>query len=160
MPRFYSKDTLLIRDAWRKAFREGGLRFNFPDEAKAHRARMMFYAAVRQEKQGKGDGELVRAAETLEIVFGETKNVLLMRPRQDNPIFQAISEAVGLDLDHASMPEADESLKLLEEMGVFVEGSSPPSNDNARTGAGAREEGSDGIATEHQDNIFYGKREK
>lgn len=148
MGRYFSKDQLLMRETWRKAFRaEHGLRLEFPSEANAHRCRMLLYSAVRMEKTGGGDDEeLKRAAESVEIVFGEGKNVLLMRHRQDNPIFQALSEATGIELEKATMPEALESqekmLRELERMGLAPE--IPPTNDNARTGAGAREEGLEG----------------
>ena len=142
MARFRSKQQLLLQDTWRRAYRsKDGIQVTFETEAQAHRLRMVFYNAVKLEKQGKGDDqELIRAVEEVEIVFGPAgKHQLWLRPKNLNPAIAAIEEALGVKMQDMQDPEIMESFnRAMEKAGV-------PTNDA-------------GLAIEHQENPFYPKR--
>jgi hypothetical protein len=105
-PVFRSKTQLLLRETWRRAWRAGQLEITFQTESHAHKARMDLYKAVQMEKQGRGpDTELIEASQSLEIVLGSSRNVLLMRPRGQNAIYAALQDATGLELKDMVDPE-------------------------------------------------------
>lgn len=91
-------DLALFREVWRKAVRAGGnLRLPFPADSHATRARLQLYNALKGVREGsQSDPELLTAWETLEIVR-ESPSVLLIRPRTDGEIAQAITSALGID---------------------------------------------------------------
>lgn len=91
-------DLALFREVWRKAVRAGGhLRLPFPAASHATRARLQLYNALKGVREGsQSDPELLTAWETLEIVR-ESPSVLLIRPRTDGEIAQAITSALGID---------------------------------------------------------------
>lgn len=135
-PVFRSKVQLLLRDAWRKAYRrmqEGlTLEIRFQTESQAHKARMDLYKAVQPEKHGKGeDLELIQAAQSIEIVLDKQhRNVLIMRDRGQSEIYGALQEALGERLQDVVDPDlmrgAEESLKELERLGVTAEPAEKP----------------------------------
>ena len=128
---YKSKDTLLMQELWRKAYREGVVEIRFPTENNAHRSRMLLYNAVKREKAGQvGEGaaslELAHAAESVEIVFGKTRNVLRLQRKSDNPIFKAMGEALGQMLDEVGDADAAESLaRIVEEVNNMPTGTRP-----------------------------------
>lgn len=91
-------DLVLFREVWRKAVRAGGhLRLPFPAASHATRARLQLYNALKAVREGaQRDDELLTAWETLEIVR-EGPSVLVIRPRTDGEIAQAITSALGID---------------------------------------------------------------
>lgn len=132
-PVFRSKASILLRETWRKAYKRGldGLQLviTFRTESQAHKCRMDLYKAVQPEKQGRGeDVELIRAAQGTEIVLGEARNQLIMRPRGQNDIFAALQDATGLQLETIEDPMFAADVKmskgLLAELTIF-EGDTP-----------------------------------
>lgn len=91
-------DLVLFREVWRKAVRAGGhLRLPFPAASHATRARLQLYNALKAVREGaQRDDELLTAWETLEIVR-ESPSVLVIRPRTDGEIAQALTSALGID---------------------------------------------------------------
>ena len=102
-------DLVLFREVWRKAVRAGGhLRLPFPAPSHATRARLQLYNALKAVREGaQRDDELLTAWETLEIVR-EGPSVLVIRPRTDGEIAQAITSALGID--PAELPRPSEVL--------------------------------------------------
>jgi uncharacterized protein YicC (UPF0701 family) len=147
MPKYFSKAQTVLREVWRTAYKRGKVEITLPTAAKAHKLRFDLYAAVRAEKQADSDDlELVEAATTLEIVLGESKNVLIIQKKADNAVFKAISEATGLNVDSVIDPfEAERALESLKRVGASIPTAADPDSDLPKLG-------------EHQDNPFYGKR--
>lgn len=102
-------DLVLFREVWRKAVRAGGhLRLPFPEASHATRARLQLYNALKAVREGaQRDDELLTAWETLEIVR-EGPSVLVIRPRTDGEIAQALTSALGID--PAELPRPSEVL--------------------------------------------------
>jgi hypothetical protein len=156
-----SKEVLLLQDVWRQAYRKGTLDLEFQTKAGATRARLQLYNAVRKQKAGEDmdDLELVHAAEQLEIVWnGETS--IRLQKRADNDMMTGIAKALGKNLEDYVDPEAlassEKLLGELEALGVQQRATTQaPTTMVTVVPPGALDSG---LAPDHQDNPFYGKR--
>lgn len=154
----------MMREVWRRAWREGGKTLTFETPGDAQRCRMQLYNAVKKIKQGTeyDDPTLSAAAQGLEIVWGNAeRTVLNMRRRDSNSMTRALLRELGAE----SMEEfEDPEIKAQAERGMElmrqIERLKEPTEAKPGDSFGARPaEAPDGISLEHKENKFYGKRE-
>jgi len=149
-----SKKQLFLQEAWKKAYRDGGAELTFAKPGDKVRARMMLYNAVKLGKQNLDDDlEVNQAAQAIEIVEGPDPLKLYMRLASESPAMQAVAGLLGHSLASAKDATAEESLALLDSMGISSK--APPLLKGAPQ-SNPSFEGPDAI--EHKANPFYDKR--
>jgi hypothetical protein len=125
----FNKENTLVREVWRKAWKvreERELVLQFPNEGAMKVGRIKLYNAVRGERRGEGDWELVKATEELMLCNGEDGKSLIFRQRKRAAYMGAFEAAVGESYDKVKSPEereAEEAFgRRLKEEGLLVPG--------------------------------------
>lgn len=150
MAKIFTREQELLRNLWRKAYRNGELRIDFQSESQAHQARMRLYSAVKREKHegNSEDFEVYQAAQTIEIVFGTSKTQLLMRSRSHSPIIAAFEKAAGERLQDAASPNEKESVEAARRLADELD-------KEAKVAPAPAQPTDDGLAKEYRKNPFY-----
>jgi hypothetical protein len=124
MGQHYGSAARLMREIWRKAWREGELRVKFAEPGAASRARFGLYNAVKRERRGQGeDWELIRAVDVVEVVWGNAERTELVLQRRDrSAVIRGLEAALGVGMEQVMTPEELEVERRLAELGREVEG--------------------------------------
>ena len=155
-----SQQKLLYRQAWIKAYQNpgDGLMLRFRTKAGAYEARRHLYEAVREVKDNPTEYpmELVKAADEIQIVWaGDT--TLHMRHRNSNDATRGLEEALGLSVESMMDPEALASQERMRRIAESAEVAGRVPAEPAESGKVSDQKI---LAGEHQENKFYGKRER
>lgn len=121
MTHAFANDQLMMHKIWRKALREGKVKFDLPTVSDAVKLRFGLYNSIRPVRTGKVfDEELLRAARDCQVTVSGTS--VIVQAKVMTEVMQAVMAVLGEDALEAESPllsaeehAIQESAKLLLE---------------------------------------------